>query len=60
MWNKKGEVCPVTKGATAMVEKNLKKHFGRIPGHHNIHNLQGSAILRTPHILRKVLSIKPN
>ena len=49
----------VIRGATGIVDKNIKKSVGRIPGHHNIYNLQRSAILGTAHILRKVLSIKP-
>ena len=47
MWNKKFEVTPVIIGTTGMVEKNLKKYLGRIPGHHNIHNIQRSEILST-------------
>ena len=56
--NKKVEVIPVIIGATGIVDKNIKKYVGRIPGHHNIYNLQKSAILGTAHILRDVLSIK--
>ena len=47
-------------GATGIVDKNIKKYVGRIPGCHNIYSLQRSAILGTAHILRKVLSIKPD
>ena len=60
MWNKKVGVVLVTIGATGMVEKKLNKYFSRIPGQHINHNLQRSAILSTAHILRKVLSIKPD
>ena len=59
MWNKKVEVIPVIIGATGIVDKNIKKYVGRIPGHHNIYSLHRSAILGNEHILRKVLSIKP-
>ena len=59
IWNKKVEVIPITIGATGIVDKNTKKYVGRIPGCHNIYSLQRSAILGTAHILRKVLSIKP-
>ena len=58
IWNKKVEVIPLIIGATGIVDKNIKKYVGRIPGHHNIYSLQWSAILGTAHILRKVLSIK--
>ena len=60
LWNKKVEVIPVIIGATGIVDKNSKKYVGRIPGCHNIYSLQRSAILGTVHILRKVLSIKPD
>ena len=60
LWNKKVEVIPVIIGATGIVDKNIKKYVGRTPGCHNIYSLQRSAILGTAHILRKVLSIKPD
>ena len=60
IWNKKIEIIPFIIGATEIVDKNVKKYVGRIPGHHYIYNLQRSAVLGTAHILRKVLSIKPN
>ena len=60
LWNKKVEVIPVIIGTTEIVDKNIKKYVGRIPGHHNIYSLQRSAILGTTHILRKLLSIKPD
>ena len=60
LWNKKVGVIPVIIGVTGIVDKNIKKNVGRIPGCHNIYNLQRSSILRTAHILRKVLLIKPD
>ena len=59
IWNKKVEVIPVIIGATGIVDRNIKSFIRKIPGSHNIYNLQRSAILGTAHILRKVLSIKP-
>ena len=56
--NKRVQVIPVIIGATGVIDKNIKKYIGKIPGHHNIYNLQKSAILGTAHILRNVLSIK--
>ena len=47
LWNKKVEVIPVLIGATGIVDKNIKKYIGRIPGCHNIYSLQRSAILGT-------------
>ena len=60
LWNKKVEVIPVIIGANGIVDKNIKKCVGRIPGCHIIYSLWRSAILGTSHILRKVLSIKPD
>ena len=60
LWNKKIEVIPVIIGATRIVDKNIKKYVGQIPDCHNIYSLQRSTILGTAHILRKVLSIKPD
>ena len=40
IWNKKVEVIPVMIGATGIVDKNIKKYVGRIPGCHNICSLQ--------------------
>ena len=59
MWQKKVEVIPVIVGATGVVDKKLQKFLNKIPGNHNIYNLQRSAILGTAHILRKFLSIVP-
>ena len=60
LWNKKVEVIPVIIGATGIVDKNIKNYVGRIQGCHNIYSLQRSTLLGTAHILRKVLSIKPD
>ena len=60
IWNKKVEVIPVIIGATGIVVKNIKKYVGKIPGCHNIYSLQRSVIIGSAHILRKVLSIKPD
>ena len=57
IWNKKVEVIAVIIVATEIVDKNIRKYVGRIPGCYYIYNLQRSAILGTAHILRKVLSI---
>ena len=54
------KVIPIMIGATGIEDKTIKKYVGRIPGCYNIYSLQRSAILGTAHILRKVLSIKPD
>ena len=51
--NKKVEIIPVIIGATGIVDNNIKKYIGRIPGCHNIYSLQRSGILGAAHILRK-------
>ena len=38
IWNKKVEVIPVIIGATGIVDKNIKKYVGRIPGCNNIYS----------------------
>jgi hypothetical protein len=55
MWNMKCFVTPVIIGATGIVTKGLKKYLETIPGKHSIDSLQKTAILRTLHIIRKVL-----
>ena len=58
MWDKKIEVIPVIISTTRVIDKNIQSYLNKIPGKHNIYNLQRSAIHGTAHILRKVLSIK--
>ena len=40
LWNKKVEATPVIVDAPGIVDKNIKKYVGRIPGCHNIYSLQ--------------------
>ena len=58
MWNRKIEVIPIIIGATGIVEKGIQRYLQKIPGKHNLYNLQRSAILGMAHFLRKVISIK--
>ena len=60
MWNKKVQVIPIIIGATGIVEKGIQSYLQKIPGKHNLYNLETSAILGNAHILRKVLLIKPD
>jgi hypothetical protein len=55
MWNMKYVYIPVVNGATGIVTRGLRKNLEAIPGKHSIHLLQKTAILGTPHIIRKVL-----
>ena len=55
MWNVKTEVIPVIVGATGTISKTFRKYVSNIPGHHEVKELQKTAILGTAHILRKVL-----
>ena len=40
MWNKKLEVIPIIIGATGIVEKGIQSYLQKIPGKHNLYNLQ--------------------
>ena len=56
MWNVKTVVIPVIIGATGTISKAFRKYMSNIPGHHEVKELQKTAILGTVHILRKVLT----
>jgi hypothetical protein len=55
MWNVNTRVIPVIIGVTGTILKSLRKYVSTIPGHHEVEELQKTAILGTAHILRKVL-----
>ena len=44
MWNKKVEVIPIIIGATGIVENGIQNYLQKIPGMHNLYNMQRSAI----------------
>ena len=46
----------VTIGATGIISKSFRKYVSNILGHHEVRELQKTAILGTAHILRKVLT----
>ena len=56
MWNVKTKVIPVIIGATGTISKPFRKYVSDIPGNHEVKELQKTAVLRTAHILRKVLT----
>ena len=56
MWNVKTTVIPVIIGATGTILKSFTKYVSNIAGHHEVRELQKTAILGTAHILRKVLT----
>jgi len=56
VWNVKTKVIPVIIGATGTISKSFRKYVSNIPGHHEVKELQKTAILGTAHILRKVLT----
>jgi len=58
MWNVKTKVIPVIIGATGTASKSFRKHVSNIPGKHEVKELQKTAILRTAHILRKIIMHK--
>jgi hypothetical protein len=49
-------MIPVIIGATGTISKSFRKYVSNIPGHHEVKELQNTAILGTAHILRKVLT----
>jgi hypothetical protein len=49
-------VIPVIIGATGTISKSYRKHVSNIPEHHDVKELQKTAILGTAHIPRKVLT----
>jgi len=55
MWNLKCTIVPVIIGAIGIVTRSSRKNFDTVPGKHSIDSLQKTAILGTPHIIRKVL-----
>jgi hypothetical protein len=54
VWNIKCFVIPVITVVTGNVTKGLKKYLETIPGNHLIDPLQGTTVLRTSHIIRKL------
>ena len=56
MWNVKTKVIPVIIRTTGTISKSFRKYASNIPGNHEVTELQKTAILRTAHILRKVLT----
>jgi hypothetical protein len=56
MWNVKTKVIQITTGATGTISKSSRKYMSNIPENYEVKKLQKTAILRTAHILRKVLT----
>jgi len=56
MWNVKTKVIPVIISATGTISKSFRKYMSNMPGNHEVKEPQKTAILRTAHILRKVLT----
>jgi hypothetical protein len=56
MWNVKTKVISVIIGATGTISKSFRKYVSRIPGNHEVRELQKKTILGTAHLLRKVLT----
>jgi calcium-sensing receptor len=58
MWNVKTTAIPVIIGATGTISKEFRKYLRNIPEHHEVEELQKTAILGTAHILRRVLTLR--
>jgi hypothetical protein len=56
MWNVKTKVIPVIIGVIGTISKSFRKYVSNIPRHHEVKELQKTAILGTAHILWKVLT----
>ena len=44
MWNVKTRVIPVVIGATGTISKSFRKHVSNMPGHHDVKELQKTAL----------------
>jgi hypothetical protein len=53
--NVKTKVILAIIGATGTILKSFRKYVSKLPGNHEVKELQKTAILGTAHILRKVL-----
>ena len=58
MWNVKTTVIPVIIGTKSTLSKSFRKYVDNIPGHHEVRELQKTAILGTAHILRKSADVE--
>jgi hypothetical protein len=56
MRNVKTKVIPVIIDVTGTISKLFRQYVSDIPGHHEVKELQKTAVLGTAHILRKVLT----
>ena len=54
-WNVKRKVTPIIMRANGTISKSFLKYLSRIPGKHDIKELQKTAILDTARILGEVL-----
>ena len=57
MWNLKTITVPVVVGSLGMIKKDTQAFINKIPGKHNLQEIQKIVLTSTAHILRKVLSI---
>ena len=58
MWDVKATAIPVIGGATGAISKSFRKYVSNIQGHHEVRELQKTAILGTAHILRKSADVE--
>jgi len=55
MWNLDCTIIPIITGASGIVTRSLRNNLEAVPGKHSIDSLQKTAVLRTSHIIRKIL-----
>jgi hypothetical protein len=55
MWNVKARVIPVITGANGTISKSLRQYLSKIPGKHEIKEMQKNSHTGHRNLLRKVL-----
>jgi hypothetical protein len=56
IWKVKTRMIQVIIGATGTISKSFRKYISKVPGNHEVKELQKTAKLGTAHIFRKVLT----
>uniref|UniRef100_A0A0L8IGN3 Uncharacterized protein n=1 Tax=Octopus bimaculoides TaxID=37653 RepID=A0A0L8IGN3_OCTBM len=57
IWNIKTKTIPVVIGAFRMIAKEADSYLAQIPGNPKMAEIQNIVLMRTVHILRKILSM---
>ena len=57
MWKLKTKIIPVVIGTLGMIKKGTQNFTDQIPGKPSLQEMQKIVLVRTAHIIQKVLSI---